>query len=76
MASSIAQIMQSMRLEYIILSCELERGGSEWRREIGRDRERSANERKRKQVRKRDESGKALGWWKGREEKRVSMSGE
>lgn len=27
MASSIAQIMQSMRLEYIILSCELERGG-------------------------------------------------
>lgn len=25
MASSIAQIMQSMRLEYIILSCELER---------------------------------------------------
>lgn len=24
MASSIAQIMQSMRLEYIILSCELE----------------------------------------------------
>lgn len=28
MASSIAQIMQSMRLEYIILSCELERGGA------------------------------------------------
>jgi len=27
MASSIAQIMQSMRLEYIILSCELARGG-------------------------------------------------
>lgn len=27
MASSIAQIMQSMRLEYIILSCEPERGG-------------------------------------------------
>lgn len=28
MASSIAQIMQSMRLEYIILSCEPERGAA------------------------------------------------
>lgn len=28
MASSIAQIMQSMRLEYIILSCEPGRGGA------------------------------------------------
>lgn len=71
MASSIAQIMQSMRLEYIILSCELERGGSE-RREIGRDRERSVNEGKRKRVRERDENGKALGRWRAREEKRVS----
>lgn len=40
MASSIAQIMQSMRLEYIILSCELERGGARGG-EIGRDREES-----------------------------------
>lgn len=60
MASSIAQIMQSMRLEYIILSCELERG-SKRRREIERDRERSVNEGKRKRVRERDENGKALG---------------
>lgn len=53
-----------MRLEYIILSCELERG-SESRREIGRDRERSVNEGKRKRVRERDENGKALGRWRG-----------
>jgi hypothetical protein len=41
MASSIAQIMQSMRPEYIILSCEPRREG-DWRerREIGRDRKR------------------------------------
>lgn len=33
MASSIAQIMQSMRLEYIILSCELGRGEQEEERD-------------------------------------------
>lgn len=59
MASSIAQIMQSMRLEYIILSCELQRQG-ERKRQIGRDRERSVNEGKRKQVKKRDGNGKAV----------------
>lgn len=34
MASSIAQIMQSMRLEYIILSCELARGGARGRERL------------------------------------------
>lgn len=43
----------------------VERGG-EKRREIGRDRKRSANEGKRTQVeRKRDGNGKALGWRRG-----------
>lgn len=65
MASSIAQIMQSMRLEYIILSCELERGGGKGRREIGRDRARSVNEGKKKRVRERDENGKVQGRWMG-----------
>lgn len=51
MASSIAQIMQSMRLEYIILSCERQRQG-ERKRKIGRDRERSVKEGKRKQVKR------------------------
>lgn len=39
MASSNAQIMQSMRLEYIILSCEPERGGAkelrDWKGQSG-----------------------------------------
>lgn len=52
----------------------VERGG-EKRREIGRDRKRSANEGKRTQVeRKRDGNGKALGW--RREESGVSTAPE
>lgn len=43
--------MQSMRLEYIILSCEQQRQG-ERKRKIGRDRERSVKEGKRKQVKR------------------------
>lgn len=43
--------MQSMRLEYIILSCERQRQG-ERKRKIGRDRERSVKEGKRKQVKR------------------------
>lgn len=77
MASSIAQIMQSMGLEYIILPCEAEKREREeegdWKGQKG-----AVNERKeRRGGRERDENGKAVGGWRGENERvRESQSYE